>query len=168
MKPLKGVKVVYMQPKEGALAWICSFAMAAEPKNEDLAYAYLNTAYSSPAMDYLVNAFFTGGSAMTPAMLAKADPKFVKQFHLNSLSRRSSRRRCGSSSTSRTATPTSRRISRSSRPDRRCAGRAARPPAPRLSPWQRTPPHLQQRPRRSGAAARRSRRGCCCCPAWRC
>ena len=75
-----------MQPKEGALAWICSFAMAAKPKNEDLAYAYLNIAYSSPAMDYLVNAFFTGGSAMTPAILAKTDPKFVKQFHLDSLS----------------------------------------------------------------------------------
>ena len=39
----------------------------------------------APAMDYLVNAFFTGGSAMTPATLAKTDPKFVKQFHLNSL-----------------------------------------------------------------------------------
>jgi spermidine/putrescine-binding protein len=85
MKPLKGVKVVYMQPKEGALAWICSFAISAKPKNEALAYDYLNTAYSAPAMDYLVNAFFTGGSAMTPATLAKSDPKFVKQFHLNSL-----------------------------------------------------------------------------------
>ena len=29
---------------------------------------------------------FTGGSAMTAATLAKTDPKFVKQFHLNSLS----------------------------------------------------------------------------------
>ena len=75
MKPLKGVKVVYMQPKEGALAWICSFAIAAEPKNEDLAYAYLNTAYSAPSMDYLVNAFFTGGAAMTPATLAKIGPQ---------------------------------------------------------------------------------------------
>ncbi len=75
MKPLKGVKVVYMQPKEGALAWICSFAISANPKNEALAYDYLNTAYSSPAMDYLVNAFYTGGSAMTPAILAKTDPE---------------------------------------------------------------------------------------------
>jgi spermidine/putrescine transport system substrate-binding protein len=83
---MKNAKVVYMQPKEGQLAWICAFAIAAKPKNEDLAYAYLNTAYSAPAMDFLVNAFFTGGSAMTPATLAKTDPKFVKQFHLNSLS----------------------------------------------------------------------------------
>ena len=83
---MKNAKVVYMQPKEGQLAWICAFAIAAKPKNEDLAYAYLNTAYSAPAMDFLVNAFFTGGSAMTPATLAKTDPKFVKQFHLNTLS----------------------------------------------------------------------------------
>jgi putative spermidine/putrescine transport system substrate-binding protein/spermidine/putrescine transport system substrate-binding protein len=83
---MKNAKVVYMQPKEGQLAWICAFAIAAKPKNEDLAYAYLNTAYSAPAMDFLVNAFFTGGSAMTAATLAKTDPKFVKQFHLNSLS----------------------------------------------------------------------------------
>jgi spermidine/putrescine-binding protein len=82
---MKNAKVVYMQPKEGQLAWICAFAIAAKPKNEDLAYAYLNTAYSAPAMDFLVNAFFTGGSAMTAATLAKTDPKFVKQFHLNSL-----------------------------------------------------------------------------------
>lgn len=83
---MKNVKVVYMQPKEGQLAWICAFAIAAKPKNEALAYAYLNTAYSAPAMDFLVNAFFTGGSAMTPATLAKSDPKFVKEFHLNTLS----------------------------------------------------------------------------------
>jgi spermidine/putrescine-binding protein len=83
---MKNVKVVYMQPKEGQLAWICAFAIAAKPKNEALAYAYLNTAYSPPAMDFLVNAFFTGGSAMTPATLAKTDPKFVKEFHLNTLS----------------------------------------------------------------------------------
>jgi spermidine/putrescine transport system substrate-binding protein len=68
---MKNANVVYMQPKEGMLAWICAFAMAKQPKNEDLAYAYLNTAYSAPAMDYLVNAFFTGGSAMTPDILAK-------------------------------------------------------------------------------------------------
>jgi spermidine/putrescine transport system substrate-binding protein len=85
-KSMANAKVVYMQPKEGQLAWICAFAIAAKPKNEDLAYKYLNVAYSAPAMDFLVNAFFTGGSAMTPATLAKTDPKFVKQFHLNSLS----------------------------------------------------------------------------------
>jgi spermidine/putrescine transport system substrate-binding protein len=83
---MKNAKIVYMQPKEGMLAWICAFAIAAEPKNEDLAYAYLNTAYSAPAMDFLVNAFFTGGSAMTPAILAKTPKKFVKQFHLDTLS----------------------------------------------------------------------------------
>jgi spermidine/putrescine transport system substrate-binding protein len=83
---MKNAKVVYMQPKEGQLAWICSFAIAAKPKNEALAYDYLNVAYSAPAMDFLVNAFFTGGSAMTAATLSKTDPKFVKQFHLNSLS----------------------------------------------------------------------------------
>ena len=43
---MKNAKVVYMQPKEGQLAWICSFAIAAKPKNEDLAYEYLNVAYS--------------------------------------------------------------------------------------------------------------------------
>jgi spermidine/putrescine-binding protein len=82
---MKNAKVVYMQPKEGMLAWICAFAISAEPKNEDLAYAYLNTAYSTPAMDYLVNAFYTGGAAMTPAIIAKTPKKFVKQFHLDSL-----------------------------------------------------------------------------------
>jgi spermidine/putrescine-binding protein len=83
---MKNAKVVYMQPKEGQLAWICSFAIAAKPKNEALAYAYLNTAYSAPAMDFLVNAFFTGGSAMTAATLAKTPKSFVNEFHLNTLS----------------------------------------------------------------------------------
>ena len=82
---MKNAKVVYMQPKEGMLAWICAFGIAAEPKNEDLAYAYLNTAYTTPAMDYLVNAFYTGGAAMTPEILAKTPPKFVKQFNLDKL-----------------------------------------------------------------------------------
>ena len=82
---MKNANVVYMQPKEGMLAWICAFAMAKQPKNEDLAYAYLNTAYSAPAMDYLVNAFFTGGSAMTPDILAKTPKKFVSQFKLDHL-----------------------------------------------------------------------------------
>ena len=39
----------------------------------------------TPAMDYLVNAFYTGGSAMTPAILAKTPKKFVKQFNLDTL-----------------------------------------------------------------------------------
>ncbi len=83
---MKNSKIVYMQPKEGMLAWICAFGLAAEPKNEDLAYEYLNTAYTVPAMDYLVNAYFTGGANMTPAILAKTPPKFVKQFNLDKLS----------------------------------------------------------------------------------
>jgi len=67
-KAMKGKKAVYMQPKEGMLAWICSFALSANPQHEDLAYKYLNVAYSKPAMDFLVNVFFTGGSAMTKAV----------------------------------------------------------------------------------------------------
>jgi len=84
-KAMKGKPVVYMQPKEGMLAWICSFAMGAKAKNVDLAYKYLDVAYSTPAMEFLVNVFYTGGSAMTKAVLAKSDPKFVKQFRLNDL-----------------------------------------------------------------------------------
>ena len=153
---MKNAKVVYMQPKEGQLAWICSFAIAAKPKNEDLAYAYLNTAYSTPAMDYLVNAFFTGGSAMTPDDPRQDATRSSSSSSTSTRSRRrSSRRRCGSSITSRTATRTSRPTSRSSRPDRRCAGRAARPPAPRLSPWQRRVSAPPARPRRpAGVVAR--------------
>ena len=83
---MKNAKVVYMQPKEGMLAWICAFGMAAEPKNEDLAYEYLNTAFTVPAMDYLVNEYYTGGANMTPAILAKTPKKFVKTFNLDSLS----------------------------------------------------------------------------------
>lgn len=85
-KAMKGVPVTYMQPKEGMLAWICAFAIGANVKNEDLAYKYLDVAYSTPSMEYLVNAFYTGGAAMTKQVLAKADPKFVKQFRLDQLS----------------------------------------------------------------------------------
>ena len=168
---MKNAKVVYMQPKEGQLAWICAFAIAAKPKNEDLAYAYLNTAYSAPAMDFLVNAFFTGGSAMTPATLAKTDPKFVKQFHLNSLYDGAQ----AAEGVARAAPREPQRLPqglprRSSRPDRRRrGGRPSRPPR-RVSPWQRdASARHRHAPRRvAGAVARRSRRTCCSVPGWRC
>src|SRR3954451_21996696 len=145
---MKNAKVVYMQPKEGILAWICAFGIAAKPKNEDLAYAYLNTAYSTPAMDYLVNAFYTGGSAMTPAIIAKTPKQFVKQFHLDSLQTALKPPKVwlrgdledphphpkgDTQAPSRPETPPAGQKGRSGRQDRPSAGRAAPPPAPRPS-----------------------------------
>ena len=113
-----------------------------------------HVAYSAPAMDFLVNAFFTGGSAMT-AGDARQDRPEVRQAVPPQLALDGAQAAEGVARASprRTATHTSRPTSRSSRPDRRCAGRAARPPAPRLSPWQPSRPHLPPRP-----APRRRRR----------
>jgi len=80
---MKKVKLVYMSPKEGALAWVCCFVLGSKAKNLDQAYAYMNTALSAPAFLYLINAFATGGATSNKAVLAKANKEFVKKLLLD-------------------------------------------------------------------------------------
>jgi spermidine/putrescine transport system substrate-binding protein len=82
---MKKVPLVYMRPKEGSLSWVCSFVLAKNAKNLDLAYKYADVAYSQAAFLYLLNVYATGGAGLTRAnLLHKGDPSLVKPFRLAS------------------------------------------------------------------------------------
>jgi spermidine/putrescine transport system substrate-binding protein len=76
-----GLKVEYIQPKEGRLSWVCGYAMSAKVQNQDLAYDYLDALIAPDAMAAVSNQYAYGASNMDSLPLT--DPALVKLFHLD-------------------------------------------------------------------------------------
>ena len=59
----QGIDVVFMNPKEGIMTWICGFtAMSSGEASDDLVYDYLNAAMEPRAGKYLIEAYGYGHS----------------------------------------------------------------------------------------------------------
>lgn len=56
----EGYEVVYVQPQEGRLAWVCGFGIGANAKNLDLIYEYLDAAIAPESMAAFANEYWYG------------------------------------------------------------------------------------------------------------
>jgi spermidine/putrescine-binding protein len=92
-----GLKVKYMQPKEGRLAWVCGFTLGADTKNYHHAHKYVESFINHKASVQMTNLFYYGtadasitASEIKDAALAKelkiGDPKALEgsDVHLQS------------------------------------------------------------------------------------
>ncbi len=76
----EGVPVEYITPEEGRMGYICGFGIAANAKNVDLAYDYLNAVTSLEAMTFLVNEY--GYGAANTEAVAQADQDTVELLQI--------------------------------------------------------------------------------------
>ncbi len=76
----EGVPVEYITPEEGRMGYICGFGIAANAKNVDLAYDYLNAVTSLEAMTFLINEY--GYGAANNEAVAQADQDIVELLQI--------------------------------------------------------------------------------------
>jgi spermidine/putrescine-binding protein len=55
-----GYDVVYVQPEEGRLGWVCGFALSAKSADLDLAYEFLDAAIADESMAAMANEYWYG------------------------------------------------------------------------------------------------------------
>jgi spermidine/putrescine transport system substrate-binding protein len=77
----EGLKVEYMDPKEGRLAFLCGFSLFKDTKNFVHAHDYVD-AWSSPESALWLINNYAYGHANTKVDLGKVDPKLVDAFGL--------------------------------------------------------------------------------------
>jgi spermidine/putrescine-binding protein len=92
-----GLKVEFMQPKEGRLAWVCGFTLGADTKNYHHAHEYVESFINHKASVQMTNLFYYGTADVTiskdevenkelAAELKIGDPKALQssEVHLQS------------------------------------------------------------------------------------
>jgi spermidine/putrescine transport system substrate-binding protein len=57
-----GLKVAYLQPKEGRLSWFCGFVLGADTKNYHHAHKYVESFINKKAAAQMTNLFYYGNS----------------------------------------------------------------------------------------------------------
>ena len=58
----KGMKVAYMNPSQGRLAWVCGFTLGANTQNYYHAHDYVESFINKPASENLVNLYYYGAA----------------------------------------------------------------------------------------------------------
>ncbi len=76
-----GLKVDYIEPKEGRLSWVCGYAISSKVQNIDLAYDYINAMISPASMAEESNQYAYGAANAQAVPLT--DPALVKLLHLD-------------------------------------------------------------------------------------
>ena len=76
-----GLKVQYIDPKEGKLSWVCGYVISSKVQNMDLAYDYLDAMISPASMAEMSNQYAYGAS--NKDALPLTDPTFVKLLNLD-------------------------------------------------------------------------------------
>lgn len=74
------VPVEYIKPKEGRLGWLCGYAISADTKNIDLAYAFLDSLIAPESMAAMVNDY--GNGAASTKALPLIDAEIVRMMEL--------------------------------------------------------------------------------------
>jgi spermidine/putrescine transport system substrate-binding protein len=77
----EGVPVVYTEPKEGRLGYVCGYVISSKTQNLDLAYAYIDAAIAPQSMANLSNEY--GYGAANKNALPLTDPQTVKELQLD-------------------------------------------------------------------------------------
>lgn len=73
--------LVYIEPKEGRLGWLCGYGISSKAQNVDLAYEYIDAAISPEAMAALANEYAYGAANLDALPLI--DPDFIKLMQLD-------------------------------------------------------------------------------------
>ena len=76
-----GLKVDYIEPKEGRMSWVCGYVISSKVQNIDLAYDYIDAMISPASMAEESNQYAYGSSNLNAIPLT--DPALVKLFHLD-------------------------------------------------------------------------------------
>jgi len=77
----KGVDVVYPEPKEGRLSWVCGFVLAKDTENYRHAHEFVDAWASARTGRWLLDNYYYG-HANTKVDLEGIDPSLVEGFHL--------------------------------------------------------------------------------------
>jgi spermidine/putrescine transport system substrate-binding protein len=78
----KGIPVVYMDPKETRLSWICGFVLMADTEAYYHAHEFVDAWLADRSAIWLLNNYYYGHSN-TSVDLTKVDPDVVKAFSLD-------------------------------------------------------------------------------------
>jgi spermidine/putrescine transport system substrate-binding protein len=81
MKQAK-LKVKYMEPKEGRLAWVCGFTLGADTKNYRHAHKYVESFINHKASVQMTNLFYYGTADATIAASEVKDPALAKELRI--------------------------------------------------------------------------------------
>jgi spermidine/putrescine transport system substrate-binding protein len=77
----KGLDVVYPEPKEGRLSWVCGFVLAKDTENYHHAHEFVDAWASARTGRWLLDNYYYG-HANTKVNLEGVDPSLVEGFHL--------------------------------------------------------------------------------------
>jgi spermidine/putrescine transport system substrate-binding protein len=77
-----GLKVKYMQPKEGRLAWVCGFTLGADTKNYHHAHKYVESFINHKASVQMTNLFYYGTADATITASEVKDPALAKELKI--------------------------------------------------------------------------------------
>jgi spermidine/putrescine transport system substrate-binding protein len=79
----KGMKVAYMDPSQGRLAWLCGFTLGTNTKNYFHAHDYVESFINKPASLNLVNLYAYGASNTAIDLNKVDDQLLVDTLHLD-------------------------------------------------------------------------------------
>jgi spermidine/putrescine transport system substrate-binding protein len=77
-----GLKVKYMQPKEGRLAWVCGFTLGADTKNYHHAHKYVESYINHKASVQMTNLFYYGTADATITASEVKDQALAKELKI--------------------------------------------------------------------------------------
>lgn len=77
----EGYEVVYLNPEEGRLGWLCGFGISANSNNVDLAYDYIDAALDAQSMANMGNAYYYG--VANGDALPLLDPYYVELMEMS-------------------------------------------------------------------------------------
>jgi spermidine/putrescine transport system substrate-binding protein len=77
----KGLDVVYPEPTEGRLSWVCGFVLAKDTENYHHAHEFVDAWASARTGRWLLDNYYYG-HANTKVDLEGIDPSLVESFHL--------------------------------------------------------------------------------------
>jgi spermidine/putrescine transport system substrate-binding protein len=77
-----GLKVKYMQPKEGRLAWVCGFTLGADTKNYHHAHKYVESFINHKASVQMTNLFYYGTADATITASEVKDQALAKELKI--------------------------------------------------------------------------------------
>ena len=78
----EGIDVVYADPEEGRLSWLCGFVLGKDTDQYRHAHAYADTWISKPAAIWMIENY-AYGHANASVDLSKLDPSLVQAFRLD-------------------------------------------------------------------------------------
>jgi spermidine/putrescine-binding protein len=77
-----GIKVAYLDPSQGKLAWVCGFTLGAQTKNYHHAHKYVESFINHKASTQMTNLFYYGAADQTITPAEVKDRALAKQLKI--------------------------------------------------------------------------------------